>query len=338
MLYLLYLHNSGEMDLIQKPASRVNQKFQNDLLAEGATEEWLSIYLHGKKLGYLHNKRDKLSKGFRITQTAKLDLTIFKTRQKIRINAFCILSDKFHLKSFSFYLKANETDFQILGVVKELKILLTIKTGGEVSRRQILLKRKPFFDVGFKAFLASLKPAAGTKFRTSIFDPLLMKNREIIYQIIGNEPIKVGGKLYKALHFSQKIEGMEGMTLHGWIDKTGRTIKEDSPIGFMLMRESPEKIFASPSAGEEDLDLAHITAIKPDKPIPPPESLIKLVIKLKNIDSRVFNFVDPDPFSRQSKCGNQLTIEQDTRWASNYLSQISPKLPKSEQQRYLADE
>jgi len=51
-----------------------------------------------------------------------------------------------------------------------------------------------------------------------------------------------------------------GIALYSWIDQQGETLKEESPMGIMLLKESKEEAL---SAGQGDkVDLVSETAVK----------------------------------------------------------------------------
>ena len=79
-----------------------------------------------------------------------------------------------------------------------------------------------------------------------------------------------------------------GISVISWLDGAGRTLKEETPAGFSLVRQSPLEARSLSSITPVPLDLINQTSITPDGPILTPEQ--KNLIKLKLSGINLANF------------------------------------------------
>jgi hypothetical protein len=111
---------------------------------------------------------------------------------------------------------------------------LTIETAGEERESSIFLKDAPYLWTNLRPFLAASGLTAGKKYRTYLFDPATLANSEMIVEVLGVETLNVNGTSMEA--FTLK-ETFKGLVVHTWLDAEGKTLKEESPIGLVMVRE-----------------------------------------------------------------------------------------------------
>ena len=83
-------------------------------------------------------------------------------------------------------------------------------------------------------------------------------------------------------------QNFSGISVVSWLDGAGRTLKEETPAGFSLMRQNPLEAQDTATTRSIPLDLITQTSITPDQPILAPKG--KHLIKLKVSGINLSNF------------------------------------------------
>ena len=103
-------------------------------------------------------------------------------------------------------------------------------------------------------------------------------------------------------------QSFNGISVTSWLDGAGRTLKEESPAGFSLVRQNPLEAQSLSTTSSVPLDLITQTSITPDKPILTPERKHLITLKLSGINLANFPLLN---VGRQSLNQDQLEIRRE---------------------------
>jgi hypothetical protein len=123
--------------------------------------------------------------------------------------------------------------------------------------------------------------------------------------IEGHEHVRIGERMEPAMRVRQKFNGISVVS---WLDGAGRTLKEETPAGFSLVRQSPLEAQSLPAARSVPLDLIAQTSITPDRPIPSPEEKTSVQLRLSGINLANFPLMNA---GRQRLNQDQLEIRRE---------------------------
>ncbi len=66
------------------------------------------------------------------------------------------------------------------------------------------------------------------------FDPLTLSTSTMQVQVLDKEPVEIHG----TRHDCYKVQtSFQGMTVASWVNEQGETLREESPMGLVLLRE-----------------------------------------------------------------------------------------------------
>jgi len=247
------------------------------------TEEWAGIYFQEQKIGYTHNSLKRIEDGYQIHHTIMLDMAMMGVPQKTRAQVNTVTDHAFNLEVFSLRINTGAVSFIAHGELDdENSMSFSVVSGGTTEERKLQFDRAPVITNALKYSVMKdgLKP--GAVFERSIFDPMTMSNRTAAIEVAGREVLNIAGQRYDC--YRMRVSYM-GVTMTAWIDEQGRTVKEQSPTGMVLLREDREQ--ALHGGWGERVDMVEATAIEVDAPFS--KSGIKtLSLRLKNVDLEGF--------------------------------------------------
>ena len=107
-------------------------------------------------------------------------------------------------------------------------------------------------SLNMSRILASRGIAAGTRHHWTILDPATMRHAPVDVRIGAREVVRTRDGVFPAFRVDMSYYGLQTTS---WVTDTGDIIREESPLGLMTVRESPEQAqgLAIPSGVQQDL-------------------------------------------------------------------------------------
>lgn len=245
--------------------------------------QWMGVYLKGKKIGYTRTTIQKRLSGYRIVQLAYMQMKVFGRRQRLRVGSEVRVNQKYRLRSFLFRFGAGSrwTRFQARGVVKGMALHISLSFAG---RKQLLrLPYKPsLLPSVLRPYIAAQKPPVGQRIATWLFDPKSLAYKRSVVIVEAYETLRIGGQSYKAMRLRQDVQGLKVLA---WIDDKGRSLKETSAMGMVLVREEASEAM---KGIEKQLDVVKATRIKVIGRLHQPRTRRHLRVVLENISLSAF--------------------------------------------------
>jgi transglutaminase-like putative cysteine protease len=125
--------------------------------------------------------------------------------------------------------------------------------------------------------------APGKRFELSMFDPATLKNAPMTIEVEGRDVVRVGGRPLPTLKLRTQFSGV---TSHSWLTETGEIVREESPMGLIVVQEPRETATAMAVSSEVRADMYDAAAIvpKPAQRIDDPASVEYLKLQLSGVD------------------------------------------------------
>ena len=268
-----------------------------------ASEEWWGIYYRGEKIGYASQSIEPKAKGYKLTDYSQLNLNLLGTVQPAETRLAMEANDDWILERFDFALKSKEIGFKARGAVKDNKLTLDIDSAGYRSAREITLTQAPYLLASLKPYVVTQQLETGKKFYFSTFDPSTLSQQVTTIVIEGREQIRIGNRLEPAIKMRQSFGGISVLS---WVDVHGRTLKEESPAGMSMTRQSRQEAKFLPPRSVP-LDMIAQAAIPLATPIASAQSLAAVELKLGGVN--LANFALDG--GRQKLTGDRLQITRE---------------------------
>lgn len=281
-------------------------------------EQWMGVYYKGEKIGYAGRKIEKKGEGYKVSELLKMRLNVMDTRKEIETITNAFLDPGLRLKSFDFALKAD-ANMTIRGMVEDKNLNVEIETPGAKSEKVIRLKDAPSLNLSVVPDILKQGLKTGRKFTMAIIDPATLTQENMFIEVTGKEQITAMGIKQDAF----KVRGtFKGTEFFMWLTEKGEVLREESPMGFTLIKESKENAMRNE---RPSLDLIAQVAVPFNLKLPRDTNYLKLA--LSGID---FKGLELDG-GRQHFKGNMLEIRKEA--ISYQPSAVSPK----PQEEYLED-
>ncbi|MDP9130877.1 MAG: transglutaminase-like domain-containing protein [Candidatus Binatota bacterium] len=285
-----------------------------------ASEEWWGIYYRGEKIGYASQSIAPKTKGYKLNDFSRLNLNLLGTVQPAETRLEMEANDDWILERFDFALNSKEIGFKARGAVKENKLILEIDSAGHRSTREITLTQAPYLLAALKPYVVTQQLETGKKFYFSTFDPSTLSQQVTTIVSEGREQIRIGNRLEPAIKLRQSFGGISVLS---WVDVHGRTLKEESPAGMSMTRQSQQEAKNLPSRAVP-LDMIAQTSIPVTKQIVDAKTLPAVELKLAGVN--LANFALDG--GRQKLTGDRLEIirEDLTKLGATAIPVKEPRL------------
>lgn len=269
-----------------------------------ASEEWWSIYFRGEKIGYASQTIEPRTAGYGLKDESLLRLNLLGTSQTAVTLLNMEVDKEWMLESFDFNLQSNDLRFRVRGRVAPGKLLLEVLSAGNSTRHELPLTQPPYLNAALKPLVATQQLEPGKEHFFSTFDPATLSHQVTSVVIEGREQIRLGDRVEPAMRIRQRFKGLSVVS---WIDGQGRTLKEESPGGFTIVRASRQEAKSAEGSRSLPLDLVGQTAVRPSAPIAHPQTRDALRLKLSGFE--LANF--PLHGARQRLSGDLLEIRRE---------------------------
>ena len=244
-------------------------------LAAGS-EEYLGVYFQDKKIGFVYNKTEKDSDRVIISHNSQLNISVQGFKKVVDIEGSAELDKNLLLNSFYFKMNADNQEFVVYGKSedKRLKISSNLPNfkGMEIDNTTPI-----FLDVNLHRYIARKMFSKPKKLTFKVFSLEGFSTDNVEVEILGQERIQIMGEEIFAYHLKKRYKSF---SIESWIDLNGKTLKEVSDMGFVLIRERPE----DKNVKYAELDLISQFSITPDRIIPDIFSISELKVRLKGVE------------------------------------------------------
>ena len=255
-----------------------------ETIAEPMDESW-GIFYRGEKIGYAHQTIDPKSNGYTIRDQSNLRLQLLGKTQNISTRVDTEVDQEWALERFDFQLTSADVRFEARGKVRAGYLDLEIDSAGQRSKKAIALRQRPYLLAALKPYVITQQLEPGKQHYFSTFDPATLSQQVTTVTIEGRENLRLGARLEPAIRIRQQFKGI---SVTSWLDGSGRTLKEESPAGLSLLRQSPQEARSLANTRSVPLDLIAQTSITPSSPISDSGEKQLLRLKLSGVDIRNF--------------------------------------------------
>jgi hypothetical protein len=198
-------------------------------------DEWFGIYQQDRKIGYVHMRVTLEGDAYHLVEESEMDILALERVQRIRTVTNSYASKNFLLKYFDFSLRSDLSSMDIKGAVVGKQLVLDIITAGETRNQKIIIKEPLYLSPNLKPALVLMGLEPGKRYRFPLFNPATMSTEDAFVTVEGKETIKVGDAEQTVYKLKESFQGMEAFS---WITQQGETIKEESPLGYSLLKET----------------------------------------------------------------------------------------------------
>jgi hypothetical protein len=287
-------------------------------------DEYMGAYIGTDRIGWMRSTSARSEDGWKLSQSGELVITVQGQRRKVVLSGTAFTDHMYRLRAFTFKMTSEGVTLFAEGVVRKAELAVAVNAGGEIKDIKVPLKREIFLDMNMDKYLAVTGLNKGEKFELDMFDPQTLSTIPVKVEVLGTETMKIMGVEVYATRLRRVVGGAK---YDSWVDINGRTLREEGPLGMMLIRETPEEGAKKGLAAGPARDLIEMASIPSSKSIPNPESLRQLRARLSGVELAPYDLHG----GRQRMDGDVVTVRKAI------FSEYTAKIPSTEPvlERYL---
>lgn len=222
---------------------------ETQILEQAAREEFQGIFFRDERIGFVKNSYTPLDSGdLQIEQQAEMRINVLNSVHPISLALTATLNRQEQLKDFILSFKSRLYTMEANGKVTGNRITFTLDTGNNIITDSLELAEPPMLSTSRRAYLLRLGLETGDKIKAPWFDPLTLTPKESVVEYRGIKKILIQGRIHALHHF---LETASGTRINFWLNETGDVIKEESPAGFVFLKEPKFKAQDIVSSGTE---------------------------------------------------------------------------------------
>jgi transglutaminase-like putative cysteine protease len=259
-----------------------------DLARYGSSAQWRGVYYRGEKLGFTVSQTipiDGEGGGFELHEDGQLQMSLLGAHTVTRLRTTARVNRLFELQSFAFALDPGTGPITVTGEVRGAELRVAITGSGRTRSEVRRLPERPMLSLNLVRRLADAGLTPGRTHQWSLFDPATLRNAPLTVRIGEREVVRAHVPI-PAFRVEMEFAGLKTTS---WITDTGEIVREESPLGFISVRESAERAQALAVSGQIRQDLLEASAVVPEMsrnlpPIPDPRDVRLIRMRLEGAD------------------------------------------------------
>jgi hypothetical protein len=269
------------------------------VLDQAEREDYQGIYFKDKKIGYVENiYRANEDRTLTVEQQARMTLNVAGSSNNIHLRLKALVKSDGRLQDFTFSFQSPFYRMQATGRANGNTVAFNLFTGSATIHDSLELSAPPMLSTSRRAYLLRGEIKEGQKFKIPSFDPISLTGQESVIEYRGKERVRIHGRIQSLHHF---VEMFSGTRVNSWLDDEGDVIKEESPAGFVFLKEPKFKALEGRGEGPELLSAVSVRIIGD---MPSFDNLKRMQYRLKFPDDRAFQLNS----GRQRYEGDVLTV------------------------------
>ena len=267
-----------------------------DLARYGSSAQWRGVYYRGEKLGFTVSQtipipagEEEDDGGLELHEDGQLQMALLGAHTVTTLRTTAKVNRAFELQSFEFALDPGTGPIKVEGVVHDLDLHISITSGGRTRSEVRRLAERPMLSLNLVRRLARTGLTPGSVHQWTMFDPATLRNASVTVRVGDREIVRTATTPIPAFKVEMEFTGLKTTA---WITDTGEIIREESPLGFITMREPQERARALAIDGRTRQDLLKASAVVPNverrtPPVPPiddPRNVRRLRMRVDGVD------------------------------------------------------
>jgi len=254
-----------------------------DLARYGSSAQWKGVYYRGEKIGFMVGQTVPTSDGYELQEDGQLQMALLGATTAARLHTSARVDKAFALRSFSFSLDPGTGPVAVKGTLDGRRLDLTVETpsGRRTETRE--LAEPPALSLNLSRRLAAEGLASGQHRELTVFDPATLRNAPMSLDVEAREIVRAAGRPVPAFKVRTKFGALVSTS---WITDVGEVVREESPMGLIVVRETRDRATALAVPGDLQTDMLAAAAVVPDegRRIDDPATVERLRVRLYGVD------------------------------------------------------
>ncbi len=283
--------------LVHQSYAQAGGNLATDLARYGSSAQWRGVYYRGEKIGFTVSQTVPLDAagsgdgngGFELQEDGQLQMSLLGVHTFTKLKTRARVDRSFELQSFEFALDPGTGPITITGEIRDRELAMSIASGGTTRTEVRTLAERPMLTLNLVRRLANAGLTPGARHKWMVFDPATLRNAPVTVSVGEREVVRGGAAPIPAFRVEMEFTGLRTTA---WITDTGEIVREESPLGFITVRETADQAQALAVSGRMRKDLLESAAVVPEieaktPPLPPigdPRSVRLLRMRVTGAD------------------------------------------------------
>ena len=198
------------------------------------------VFYLGNRIGFVRERFTPLKEGARAEQEGQFTLNILGQERQMDISGSATVGAGGELDEFSFRLTTasdrSPFETEVKGKVEGQELVLDIRSGSSSRTERRQLEEPLVLPLNLHRSLASKGLASGQEYRLRLLDPMTLTEGEAEITVLEREIVRWGGREEEAFRIRSRFAGL---STTAWINADGEILKEETPLGWTLIKEAP---------------------------------------------------------------------------------------------------
>jgi len=242
-----------------------------------AKEQWFGLYYQGHKIGFSHlvimpEERDGIP-GVAILDRGRLAFSLLNTPQELDIWFRSFIDADWQIRAFTAGVSSPTYQLKWSGTRQGDALLVSITTPTGTVTKRVHDPTGSAFVSGLSSWAAFHRLRVGQSGKAWVINPLALNPEPVYFFVRRLETVEDTPALVVEAEIS-------GVTTTTWVTPEGEVLKETSPLGWEVRRETEQQIRQGLAERSAPLDLLSATAVPVDRPLDDPEHLERITVIL----------------------------------------------------------
>ena len=172
------------------------------------TEEWLGIFLQGRRIGYSFTTIAKTDTGIFVENRSRMSLMMMNAQRTVDTHIYSHTDTDFLLKEFKLHLETLGHETRVEGIIHDNRLMLTAYSQGIPHSQTIELKEKPYLPTAIEEVIKKKNMKPGDEITIPYFDPTTQSSTEARIKLFEKEKVTIQGNEYTGLRVEINVMGL----------------------------------------------------------------------------------------------------------------------------------
>jgi hypothetical protein len=255
------------------------------LLSSGPliVDNWMKIEYDGAHVGYSHSNVDTVEGDpdiqYQVRNKTVLYLNMLGSIQRILVESTADLDPVYRLQRIHFSMRSRQYNLKLAAERKagqQFDVQMTTDAGKQTFSVEIpddAIVYSPMLEMSLKEL------APGDEMNIRLYEPVSMTPQNVLVRALRKETLSHRGEEVETTVLESKMKGMSALS---WLDKNGKTLRQETPMGWNMVESSPEEALKFSAQAEKSNDILRSMAV-------PSKGVIVNQKDLKKLEIRLFN-------------------------------------------------
>jgi hypothetical protein len=247
---------------------------------EGDSSEWMSIYLSGNKIGHIVSLTTRTETGLESVESSYMRFGLSGTGQDMKTFVRAQADIDYRMRSFSFEIRSRHQSLKASGEVKDGSLEVILNSGGEIQNLSFALPEDAYMPFSVVPLIEKKGLNKGDSISITVFDPTVLQPSSMWIKHEGLERIEHSGRTVEVIHLTTTFLGAK---MDMWIDLKGKSLRQEGPMGLLIVAEPRETAESFPHE-ERPVELLTLFSIPCDREISRPRSVTHMRVEMSGVE------------------------------------------------------